>query len=83
MAQTDWPIFIAFLMSLTLLVVGLACLLCTEEIQRYALRFNPFSKRMTAPQDGRHLRVLGWLAISTGIPLTIIFAKKWFETWFV
>ena len=80
MQQTDWTIFIAFLMSLALSILGLACLLCTEELQRYALRFNT---RLKTPQNGRRLRVLGWIAISTGIPLTIVFAKKWYETWFI
>jgi hypothetical protein len=37
MPPTDWLIFVAFVMSLTLLIVGPSGLLCAEEIQRYGL----------------------------------------------
>jgi len=84
---SDGLIFIVFLLSLTPLIVGLSCLLCAEEIQGYALRFNtksnPFLKWVKTPQYVRYLRILGSMAICTSIPLTIIFAKKWFETWFI
>jgi len=77
MPPADWPIFIAFLSSLGLLVLGLACLLCTEEMLRHALKW------MKTQQNGRHLRIFGCMAICVGVPLTMIFAKKWFETWFI
>lgn len=35
MPQTDWLIFMAFVVSPTLLILGLSCLFCAEEIQRY------------------------------------------------
>ena len=77
MPQEDWPIFIAFLSSVALLVIGLACLLCTEEMQRYALRWTK------APQTGRGLRIFGWITLCAAIPLTVVFAIKSYETWFI
>jgi H+/Cl- antiporter ClcA len=77
MPRANWQPFIAFILSLGLLIFGLACLLWAEESQRDAMR------QMKTTRNGRRWRTLGWIAICAGIPLTIVFAKEWFDTWFI
>jgi len=84
-------IFAALFMSLTLLFVGMSCLFWPRAIQDYALkqnakwsfRPNPFLAWMKTPQYLAYLRILGSVVAVMAFFLTIIFMKKWFETWFI
>jgi hypothetical protein len=83
-------IFGALFMSLTLLLVGVSCLLWPQTIQAYALkqnprwtRRNPFQEWIKTPQYVTYLRLMGGAVTAIAGFLTIVFMKKWFETWFI
>jgi hypothetical protein len=73
MRHGDWSTFAAFLASLTVLGIGVACLLWAEKSQHDSFRWRTTRK-------GRRLRILGWIAICAGIPLIIILVEEWLET---
>jgi nitric oxide reductase large subunit len=91
MTVSSTEIFIALFMSLTLLLLGLACLFWPQTIQGYAMKHNarwlvgrrPFLDWMNTPKYLKYLRVVGGIILSVAIILTIIFMKKWFESWFI
>jgi len=72
MRQGTGSLFVAFLVSLAMLGFGLACLLLSEQSQRESFG-------LPTTRNSRRLRVLGWIAISIGIPSTITFVEEWLE----
>ena len=84
-------ILVALFMSLTLLLVGMSCLFWPRAIQEYALKRNttwsvgrnPFLEWMKTPQYLKYLRIMGAVILAIAAFLTIIFAKKWFDSWFI
>jgi nitric oxide reductase large subunit len=83
--------FVALFMSLTLLLVGMSCLFWPQAIQSYSLKRNttwlvgrnPFLDWMKTPQYLKYLRIMGGVILSLAAFLTIIFARKWFDSWFI
>jgi hypothetical protein len=88
---SDGAIFAALFMSLTLLLVGVSCLFWPHAIQEYALKKslkwgakqNPFLGWMQTPQHVTYLRLMDAAVMSMAMVLTIVFMKKWFQTWFI
>jgi len=88
---SDGQIFVALFMSLTLLILGLSCLFWPQAVQRYALkrkvgwRFktNASLEWMETPRYLMYLRFVGVVVSVVGMIATSIFAKKWFESWFI
>lgn len=81
---------LALFASLTLLLVGVSCLFWPQAIQDYALKQNtrwvkrnPFLEWMETPQYLKYLRIMGGVILGIAVFLTIIFMKKWFESWFI
>jgi hypothetical protein len=73
MRHWDWSLFAAFVVSLTVIGFGLACLLWAENNQHDSFGW-------TTTRKSRHLRILGWIAICAGIPLVLILVEAWLET---
>ena len=84
-------ILAALFMSLTLLLVGVSCLFWPQAIRDYALkqntkwsaRLNPFLEWMKTSQYLTYLRLMGGVVLAMAIFLTILFMKKWYESWFI
>ena len=50
---------------------------------RWLVGRRPFLDWMNTPKYLKYLRVVGGIILSVAIILTIIFMKKWFESWFI
>jgi len=62
-----WSTLVAFLASLTVFGFGMACLVLAEKTDNF---------RWKTTRKARHLRILGWIAIGSGIPLLIDFIEE-------
>ena len=71
MRHGHWSTFVTFLVSLTVLGFGIACLVLAEKTDSFGWKTT---------RKGRHLRILGWIAICTGIPLIIILVEELLAT---
>jgi hypothetical protein len=83
-------IFVVLFMSVNLLLIGASCLLSPRAVQDYALkhtinwwRKNSSPEWVNTPQYLRFLRFIGGALFVAGTLATIIFMKKWFESWFI
>ena len=87
----EWRFLAGLFMSLTLLLLGLSCLFSPKAIQGYALKHktnwwftkNTFFDWMETPKYLLYLRVMGAVVSVIGTFATVIFARKWFESWFI
>jgi hypothetical protein len=59
-----WSTFVTFLVSVTVLGFGIACLVLAEKTDGFGWKTT---------RKARHLRILGWIAIGSGIPLLMDF----------
>lgn len=62
-----WSTFVAFLVALTVLSFGIACLVLAEKTDSLGWKTT---------RKARQLRILGWIVIAAGIPLLINFIEE-------
>ena len=71
MSHGYWSTFVAFLVALTVLGIGMACLVLAEKTDSFGWKTT---------RKARHLRILGWIVIGAGIPLLIDFIEELLAT---
>jgi hypothetical protein len=87
----EWRFPAALFMSLTLLLLGLSCLLWPKAMQRYSLKHkvgwrfktNTALDWMETPRYLLYLRLLGAAVAVIGTFATMFLAKKFVESWFI
>ena len=74
MRHQYWSTIVAFLVALTVLGIGMACLVLAEKTDSFSWKTTRIGWETT--RKARRLRILGWIAIGSGIPLLIDFIEE-------
>jgi len=69
-----WSTFVAFVVALTVLGIGIACLVWAEKTDSFGWKTTRIAWKTT--RKSRHLRILGWIVIGAGVPLLMDFIEE-------
>jgi len=78
MRHQYWSTIVAFLVALTVLGIGMACLVLAEKTDSFGWKMTRIG--WNATRKARHLRILRWIVIGAGIPLLIDFIEELLAT---
>jgi len=78
MSHGYWSKFVAFLVALTVLGIGMACLVWADKTDSFGWKMTRIGRNAT--RKARHLRILRWIVIGAGIPLLIDFIEELLAT---